>query len=139
NTRIAAAGSVEGIVDHVTNRAKELISEFRDKYRDQINKLSESPRQEIEVKLLKNGIASDVSLPKPLNNIYDGDANHKYSKHVLNNPEDHLAPIQLYPIEDKVVNEELKHGAIAWYRNPGSGNSHTLSIMYNTSDGPKPF
>lgn len=139
NTRIAAAGSVEGIVDHVTNRAKELISEFRDKYRDQINKLSESPRQEIEVKLLKNGIASDVSLPKPLNNIYDGDANYKYSKHVLNNPEDHLAPIQLYPIEDKVVNEELKHGAIAWYRNPGSGNSHTLSIMYNTSDGPKPF
>lgn len=139
NTKIAAAGNVEGIVNHVINRAKELISEFQEKYRDQINKLSESPRQEIEAKLLKNGIASDIPLVRPLKDIYDGDANHKYSKHVLNNPEDHLAPIQLFPIEDDVVNEELKHSAIAWYRNPGNGNSHTLSIMYNTSDGTKPF
>lgn len=139
NTRIAAAGSVEGIVEHVTNRAKQLVIELQTKYEGQINKLNESARQEINSKLLKNGIASDVSLTKPLKDLYNGDAKHKYSKHVLNNSNDHLAPIQLFPIEDAVVKEELRHGAIAWYRNPGNGNSHTLSIMYNTADGPKPF
>lgn len=139
NTEIAAAGSVEGIVDHVTQRAKELVNEFQDKYESQIDNLSESAQHDFASKMFKNGIARDVSLVKPTKDLFDGDAHHKYAKHVLNNPKDHLAPIKLSTIENDVVNEELKHNAIAWYRNPGNGNSHTLSIMYQTSDGMKPF
>lgn len=137
NTEIAAMGSVEGIVKIVTEHAKSLVMELRDKYESQINCLSENAQHDIAAKLFKNGISRDVSLVKPIKDFFDGDANKKYSKHVLNSSRDHLAPIKLSPIENDIVDNELKHGAIAWYRNPGNGNNHTLSIMYQTSDGMK--
>lgn len=134
NVEIAAASSIDGIVTNVTNVAKELVEKLQDKYEDNIVELNEKAQTEFSSSMFQNGIARDVSLIKPTNDIFDGNGK-EYPKHVLNNPKNHEAPISLSLLEDEVVMTELKRGAIAWYRNPSNGSKHTLSIMYSSSKG----
>lgn len=54
------------------------------------------------------------------------------SKHVVNNPETHLAYVKLEDYEKDVLRTELARPCVrAWYRNPPRGNpEHTLSVAY---------
>lgn len=134
NTDIAAAASVDSIVNNVTKKAEEIVKKLQIKYEGKISTLNEPAQNEFTSSMFQNGITREVSLIKPTNDIYDGDSK-EYPKHVLNDPKNHRAPISLSPLEDKVVMSELKRGALAWYRNPANGSNHALSIMYSSSEG----
>lgn len=129
--------SVPAIVSAVTEKAKALLDELQRKYDLVIAALGEVARADFSAKMYINGIQRIVKLVKPIEDIYDGDQP-SYPKHVMNNPETHLAPIYLDDLEKAVVSRELRRGAIAWYRNPSTGNDHALSIMYqDTAKGGK--
>ena len=137
NIAIAAAASVPAIITAVTEKAKALLDELQQRYDLVIAGLGEVARADFSVKMYINGIQRIVKLVKPIADIYDGDQQ-SYPKHVMNNPETHLAPIYLDDLEKAVVSCELRRGAVAWYRNPSTGNDHALSIMYqDTAKGGK--
>ena len=137
NIAVAAAASVPAIVLAVTEKAKAILDDLQRKYDLVIAGLGEAARADFSAKMYINGIQRIVKLVKPIEDIYDGDQA-SYPKHVMNNPETHLAPISLDDMEKAVVSHELRRGAIAWYRNPSTGNDHALSIMYqDTAKGGK--
>lgn len=137
NIAIAAAASVPAITTAVAEKAKALLDEFQHKYDLLIAGLGEAARADFSAKMYINGIQRIVKLVKPIEDIYDGEQQ-SYPKHVMNNPETHLAPIYLDDLENAVVYRELRRGAIAWYRNPSTGNDHALSVMYqDTAKGGK--
>ena len=64
-----------------------------------------------------------------------------YSKHVVNDSENHLAYFDFKEYEDHVIKTEIRRNTVkAWYRNPSRGLAeHTLSILYRYGDSRRAF
>ena len=134
NITIAAAASVEQIVEKVISKSQERLEDLQRQYSKVIAGMDEKTRTDFESDLFRNGIARIVSIRRPTTDVYEGKSAQKYSKHLMNNAADnHMAPFdssKMNTLEDQVVSRELRRGAVAWYRNPSHGGSHALSIPY---------
>lgn len=135
NVEIAAAAAVPEIVDAVINGAKASLEKLEDKYNPVIAKTPSKVRVAFSSSLNRHGIAHTVFLDKPVADKHDAGAK-AYPKHVINDPETHMAWFNLYDSEDSVVTYELKNpNVICWYRNPvGKSTSNSLRIPYRIGD-----
>lgn len=140
NIAIAAAASVQEIVDKAVEKARMILEELQKKYNKVIAGMDEKTRADFESDLFRNGIARIVSIRRPTTDVYEGKGATKYAKHLMNNPTDnHMAPFdssKLNTLETQVVSRELRRGAVAWYRNPSHGGSHALSVPYMSAAYP---
>ena len=135
NVEIAAAASVDQIVESVQNKARELLNGLTAKYGREIERLSEPIRNDFASTLSRNGIHRVVNLRHPVNEIQDGDEK-TYVKHVLADPETGKAHLKLDGTEQSVVNTELRRGCVAFYRNPSNGiGMHVLTVTYQSPTG----
>lgn len=135
NIEIAAAAAVPEIVDAVTRYARKELESLTEQYDKKLTQYPDKVRSEFSSKLYKHGIVHTVYLSKPAQDVQDGRYK-AYPKHVVSNPETHMAYLNLSTTEDAVVFTELRRpNVLAWYRNPqGRGDEHTLSIQYRIGD-----
>lgn len=134
NTDIAAAAAVPEIVDAVKSGARETLEKLTEKYDSSIAKQPPAIRNKFTSAMVRHGIPHTVYLDKPIADKQDKSYK-AYPKHVVNDPETHLAYFNLLPSEDAVVMHELKNpNVVAWYRNPtGKSTPHSLRIPYRIS------
>ena len=137
NTSLAAAANVDEIVKALEKKSKERTKSLMEKYEQSIALCDENARSEFEQQMNKFGIPHVVFLRTPTKDIQNKSYK-KYTKHVLNDPENHhMAYFNFKEYEDYVVTVEIqRHTMLAWYRNPKQGlPEHCLSILYRTQDG----
>lgn len=138
NVEIAAAAAVPEIVDAVKRSAKNKLKNLTEEYDPLIAKCPPSVRNQFSSGMSKHGIPHTVFLDKPVADTHDSGGK-KYPKHVVNDPETHMAWFNLYDSEDAVVMHELKKPEIiCWYRNPiGKNTGQSLRIPYRLGDDRK--
>lgn len=135
NISIAAAASVDEIVDRVNTEAREQLNRLTKKYSAQIEKQPEPVRIAFASALSRNGIHRVVNLRKQVSEIQDGDLD-EFVKHVISNKDSRKAHLKLNPIEKDVVKTELQRGCVAFYRNPSGGiGEHVLTVIYQSPSG----
>lgn len=138
NVEIAAAAAVPEIVDAVKQSARTKLERLTEAYDPLIAKYPASVRSQFSSGMSKHGIPHTVFLDKPVADTHDSGGK-KYPKHVVNDPQTHMAWFQLYDSEDAVVMHELKKPEIiCWYRNPsGKTTGQSLRIPYRLGDDRK--
>lgn len=140
NTDLAAASYVEDIVEMVEKLAKNRTQSLMKQYESKVAVCDENTRADFELQLNKFGIPHTVYLRTPTK-----DTQNKlfkpYAKHVVNNPDNHLAYFDFKEYEDYVISTEIARNSVrAWYRNPSHGHpEHTLSIIYRYGDSRHAF
>ena len=140
NTDLAAASYVDEIVKAIEKLAKIRTEVLMKKYEGEIYKLNETGRADFELQMNKFGIPHTVFLRAPQKDTQNKQFK-EYARHVVNNPENHMAYFDLSDYEDYVIRNELKRDTVkAWYRNPQHGlPEHTLSIIYRYEDSRRAF
>lgn len=138
NVEIAAAAAVPEIVEAVRQSARAKLETLTEEYDPLIAKCTASVRNQFSSGMSKHGIPHTVFLDKPVADTHDARGK-KYPKHVVNDPETHMAWFNLYDSEDSVVMHELKRPElICWYRNPsGKATGQSLRIPYRLGDDRK--
>ena len=131
NTDLAAAASVPEIVEAVRDKARTRTQALMKRYESVVAKCDELGRADFEQQMNTFGIPHTVYLRAPTKDFqnleYEG-----FPKHVVNDPETHLAYMKLEDYEKDVLRTELARPYVrAWYRNPPRGlPEHTLSVVY---------
>ncbi len=140
NTDLAAASYVDDIVSMVEKLAKNRTEALMKKYETAVAICDENARAEFEFQMNKFGIPHTVYLRTPTKDTQNKRFR-AYAKHVVNNPENHLAYFDFKDYEDHVLSVELQRPYVrAWYRNPSHGiPEHTLSILYRYGESRRAF
>lgn len=138
NVAIAAAAAVPQIEDAVKNSAKAQLEKLTKEYDPMIAQCAPKIRNQFSDGMNRHGIPHTVFLDKPGADKQDATGK-MYPKHVVNDPQTHMAWFDLYDSEDSVVMHELKNpNVICWYRNPVAKRAgHSLRIAYRLGDDRK--
>lgn len=140
NTDLVAASNVENIVSSVEKYARAKAQMLMKKYEAYIATCGECTRIEFESQMNRFGIPHTVYLRTPTRDVQNKKFK-AYSKHVVNDSENHLAYFDFKEYEDHVIKTEIRRNTVkAWYRNPSRGLAeHTLSILYRYGDSRRAF
>lgn len=138
NIEIAAAAAVPEIVEAVKQSAKTQLEKLTEEHDPLIAKCPTSIRNQFSSSMSKYGIPHTIFLDKPNADTQDTTGK-KYPKHVVNDPQTHMAWFNLSESEDAVVMHELQRPEIVcWYRNPvGKTTGQSLRIPYRLNDDRK--
>lgn len=136
NVELAAAASVPEIVSAVKDSAKSNIESRQREFDPIVAKQTDMVRDAVYASLNRNNLPHTVFLALPNQDKQDKTGK-AYPKHVVNDPETHMAWFVLNRSEDKVVMHELQRpGTIAWFRNPSGGlTDKSLTIEYRVDGG----
>ena len=131
NADLAAAASVPGVRGGGGGRGRSRAQTPMKGEGSAVAQCDELGRADFEQQMNTFGIPHTVYLRAPTKDIqnleYEG-----FPKHVVNDPETHLAYVKLEDYEKDVLRTELARPYVrAWYRNPPHGlPEHTLSVVY---------
>lgn len=136
NVELAAAASVPEIAAAVRDSAKRSIESKQKEFDPVVAKQADIVRDAVYASLNRNNLPHTVYLALPSQDKQDK-AGKAYPKHVVNDPETHMAWFVLNRSEDKVVMHELQRpGTVAWFRNPSGGlTDKSLAIEYRVDGG----
>lgn len=117
----------------VEARAAELVSSWLQRYHSAITRLPEAAREEFD------RVRRQSSSPEPTTFAIPPRANGdrrgvEYQRHVLSDDAGNYRT-DLRPLEQHVLETELSHGAVAWYRNPPNRPKNALVIPWQKWDG----
>ena len=118
----------------LNSRASELVAKWFRDWGGRISRLP-APDQERFDRIKRE---SDVPLPTNIvipTNKQDVKSGKAWPKHILSDADGQYRA-ELKGWEQHVLQTELDHGAVAWYRNPTSGQG-SLQIPYTAADGVK--
>ncbi|WP_341358480.1 hypothetical protein V5H98_11845 [Georgenia sp. M64] len=130
---IALASDAE-IVKEINVRANHLIEQWFLKFDSAITRLSPMDQERFDriKRESDRPLRTSVTIPDQRDEQAEGDP---YDKHLISD-ENGKFRVSLQKWEKHILETELAHGAVAWYRNPNSGR-HALQIPYTTSSGIK--
>lgn len=116
----------------IEGRASQLIEDWFLRWDSKISRLS-TPEQERFDRIKREAdrpLRTTIALP---DTKHQDDRGKTWPRHVLSDAEGNFRA-DLKSWEEYVLQAELEHGAIAWYRNPSYGK-HSLQIPYTTAAG----
>jgi len=117
----------------VEGRAAELVSTWLQRYHSAITRLPEAAREEFD-RVRRQSSSPErttFTIPPRANGDRRG---HAYQRHVLSDEAGNYRA-DLRPLEQHVLETELDHGAVAWYRNPANRPKNALVIPWQKWDG----
>lgn len=117
----------------VEGRAAELVSSWLQRYHSAITRLPETAREEFD-RVRRQSSSPELTtftIPPRANGDQRGAS---YTRHVLSDDAGNYRA-DLHPLEQHVLNTELSHGAIAWYRNPSNRPKNALVVPWLKWDG----
>jgi hypothetical protein len=151
--RVAALGSMDGVMADIETRAEQLVDELLKKWKLKISERPEKDQAEYkklrgesrvpqEAKIvIPNSIESDMVDGEDGDSVIDAmrqDGSKRYAKHIFADPgaTDKLYYANLKPWEDQLMRELIaKDDTVAWYRNPPRGGDRSLCVPYETVKG----
>lgn len=128
---IALAGDPD-LATAIESRASQLIEDWFLRWDSKISRLSQ-PEQERFDRIKREAdrpLRTTIALP---DTKHQDERGKTWTRHVLSD-EDGNFRADLKSWEEHVLQAELEHDAIAWYRNPSHGK-HSLQIPYTTTGG----
>lgn len=117
----------------VEGRAAELVSSWLQRYHSAITRLPETAREEFD-RVRRQSSSPELTtftIPPRANGDRRGSM---YQRHVLSDDAGNYRA-DLRPLEQHVLETELSHGAVAWYRNPPNRPKNALVIPWQKWDG----
>lgn len=117
----------------VEKRAAELVSSWLQRYHSAITRLPETAREEFDRVRRQSSSPELTTFTIPPRATGDRRGS-MHLRHVLSD-EDGQYRADLRPLEQHVLETELEHGAVAWYRNPSNRPKNALVIPWLKWDG----
>lgn len=117
----------------VEGRAAELVSAWLQRYHSAITRLPETAREEFD-RVRRQSSSPELTIftiPPRASGDRRGSV---YERHVLSDDAGNYRA-DLRPLENHVLETELSHGAVAWYRNPSNRPKNALVIPWQKWDG----
>ncbi|BCW12863.1 hypothetical protein NtRootA2_41450 (plasmid) [Arthrobacter sp. NtRootA2] len=128
-----ALGQDPALPDRIEARAADLVSSWLKSYHSAITRLPEVAREDFDKVRRQSGRPEITNFRIPPREHGDRQGR-PWDRHVLSDDEGKYRCI-LKDMEAHVLNTELEHGALAWYRNPPNRAKNALVIPWQKWDG----
>lgn len=135
NLILASVARTKEIVGALEDWADKKRAAYFDKHATDRPFMKEDDRQRFDALRAEISGIHDVPVDFPTNLVANGDCT-RYDRHILYDPTDGKAPLDLKSWEEDVLRTEMaRHRTVAFYRIPNNFQPSVFSIPYTMPDG----